>query len=79
MKSALMGALALAAVIGAPAVSLAATYQYVTTQGEIGEVIADNAAQAMVKPSDIAANSGVMLVTTEAASIPDNAQVSGVR
>ncbi len=46
----------------APTLSLAATYQYVNTSGNVSVVTADNAFQAMTV-ADIASHSGVMLVS----------------
>ena len=62
MKVLLIGAVT-AATLALPVAALAATYQYVNTQGVLVSETADNATQALTQPTDIALHSGVMLVT----------------
>lgn len=62
MKTFYVGALALAAVLAAPASSLAATYAYVNTVGEVMTVEAATPTQAIQTAPNIAVHSGVMTV-----------------
>jgi hypothetical protein len=62
MKSLLLSTIAVA-VLAIPAISFAATYQYVNTQGGLGTIVANSAEQALALPTDMDPHSGVMLVT----------------
>jgi uncharacterized lipoprotein NlpE involved in copper resistance len=63
MKKAILGTLVGAAMLAAPALSHADTYQYVNTMGTLESETADSVAQALALPTDKAADSGVILVT----------------
>jgi len=75
MKKVLIGTLAFAAVLGIPALTHAALYQYVNTSGSIETVNADTAADALTIPTDRDPHSGVALVTT--APVTTTTTVSG--
>lgn len=62
MNKLFLGALALAAVVAVPGVSLAATYAYVNTAGEVMTTEASTPNQAITTAPGIAARSGVMLI-----------------
>jgi hypothetical protein len=64
MKTLLLGALAMAATVVAPAVSLAATYAYVNTTGDVMTTDAATPSQAMMNATNIDAHSGVMLINS---------------
>lgn len=64
MKKLLLGSLALAAVIAVPGVSLAATYAYVNTAGEVMTMEASNPSTAISTAPGIHPRSGVMLIET---------------
>ena len=66
MKKLLLGSLALAAVIAVPGVSLAATYAYVNTAGEVLTMEASNATTAIATAPGIHPRSGVMLIESTA-------------
>lgn len=76
MKKLLLGSLALAAVVAIPGVSLAATYAYVNTAGEVMTMEASNASTAIATAPGIHSRSGVMLIeTTSDPVVGDNVQV----
>ncbi len=62
MKSILLSTIA-AAVLAIPAISFAATYQYVNTQGGLETVVANTAEEALELPADMDPHSGVLLVS----------------
>ncbi|KND49663.1 MAG: hypothetical protein AB203_01090 [Parcubacteria bacterium C7867-008] len=62
MKTLLFGAVALAAVVAVPGVSLAQTYAYVNQSGEVMTTDAPNANQAIMTAPNIGLHSGVMLL-----------------
>jgi hypothetical protein len=62
MKTAILSAVALVTVF-APMAAFAATYEYVNTSGTLETETATNPTQALTQPTDIAPNSGVILVT----------------
>ena len=62
MKKLLLGSLALAAVVAIPGVSLAATYAYVNTAGEVMTMEASNSTTAIATAPGIHPRSGVMLI-----------------
>lgn len=62
-KHTIVGALAVASIIAVPAITLAATYQYVDTSGNLRTETAPDASSALAGAPDIAVHSGVMLVT----------------
>ena len=62
MKSILLSTIAVA-VLAIPAISFAATYEYVNTQGGLETVVANTPAEALALPTDMDPHSGVMLVT----------------
>ncbi len=62
MKTLLLSALAMAATVAAPAVSLAATYAYVNTAGDVQTMEAASANQALTTAPGISMHSGVMLI-----------------
>lgn len=64
MKKLLLGSLALAAVVAVPGVSLAATYAYVNTAGEVLTMEASNSSTAIATAPGIHPRSGVMLIET---------------
>ena len=66
MKKLLLGSLALAAVIAVPGVSLAATYAYVNTAGEVMTMEASNSSTAISTAPGIHPRSGVMLIESTA-------------
>lgn len=62
MNKLFLGALALAAIVAAPAGAFAATYAYVNTAGEVMTMEAGSPNTALTTAPDIAARSGVMLI-----------------
>lgn len=62
MKTLLLGALALAATVAVPGISLAATYAYVNQSGEVMTTDAASANQAIMTAPNIGVHSGVMLI-----------------
>jgi len=62
MNKLFIGAFALAAIVAIPSVSLAATYAYVNTAGEVMTTEAANPNAAIMTAPGIAARSGVMLI-----------------
>jgi hypothetical protein len=64
MKTLLLSALAMAATVVAPAVSLAATYAYVNNAGDVMTMDAVSANQALMSAPGISMHSGVMLIDT---------------
>jgi len=68
MKTTLLGIAALAAVIAVPGLSLAATYAYVNTAGEVMTVEAATPNQALTT-SGIHQRSGVMLLSPSDAGL----------
>jgi hypothetical protein len=62
MKKLLLGAFALAAVVAVPGVSLAATYAYVNTAGEVMTTESATANNAIATAPGISLHSGVMLI-----------------
>lgn len=66
MNKLFLGALALAAVVAVPGVTLAATYAYVNTAGEVMTVDSTSANQALLTAPGIHARSGVMLIEVTA-------------
>lgn len=54
----------MAASVAAPAVSLAATYAYVNTAGDVMTMDASTASQALLTAPGISLHSGVMLIDT---------------
>ncbi len=76
MKKLLLGSLALAAVVAVPGVSLAATYAYVNTAGEVMTMEASNPSTAIATAPGIHSHSGVMLIqSTSDPVVGDNVQV----
>lgn len=69
MKTLILGALALAAVVAVPGVSLAATYAYVNMGGEVMTVEASTPEQAIMTAPGISTHSGVMTVTADDANV----------
>jgi hypothetical protein len=59
----LLGITAIAALAALPTASLAATYAYVNTSGEVTTVEAPDANTALATAPNIAVHSGVMLLT----------------
>ncbi len=76
MKNLLLGAVALAGVIAVPATSLAATFAYVNTAGEVMTVEAATPDSAIQTAPGIATHSGVMNVSAGDPVIGDS--VGGV-
>lgn len=66
MNKLLLGTFALAAIVAVPGVSLAATFAYVNTVGEVLTVESVTPAQAIVTAPGIHTNSGVMLIEVAA-------------
>lgn len=66
MKKLLVGALALAAVITIPGVTLAATYAYVNVSGEVMTTEASNPSSAISTAPSIHPRSGVILIENTA-------------
>ncbi|MDB5237001.1 MAG: hypothetical protein JWL88_103 [Parcubacteria group bacterium] len=64
MKTLLLSALAMAATVIAPGISLAATYAYVNTTGDVMTMDASSASQALLTAPGISLHSGVMLINT---------------
>ncbi len=62
MKTLLLSALALAATVVAPGISLAATYAYVNTTGDVQTIDAATPNQAITTAPNIAVHSGVILI-----------------
>lgn len=76
MKKLLLGSLALAAIVAIPGVSLAATYAYVNTAGEVMTMEASNPSTAISTAPGIHPRSGVMLIqSTNDPVVGDNVQV----
>lgn len=73
MKILMTTLVALASVVALPAAAFAATYQYISSGGDVMTVIAPNADTAIMTAPGIAATSGVMLVNDM-----DNALPSGM-
>jgi hypothetical protein len=63
MKTLLLSA-SVAAALAIPALSFAATYEYVNVRGGLETVTANTAAEALALPTDIDPHSGVMLVSS---------------
>ena len=77
MKTLLLGAFALAAVVSVPGLTLAQTFAYVNQGGEVMTMEAATANDALMTAPNIHARSGVMLIdTTSDPVVGDN--VSGV-
>lgn len=62
MKTLLLGAMALAATVAVPGISLAATYAYVNTAGEVMTVEAATPNAALMSAPGIHVRSGVILI-----------------
>jgi len=62
MKKILLGSLALAAIVAVPGVSLAATYAYVNTAGEVMTTESATPNGAIMTAPGISRHSGVMLI-----------------
>jgi len=62
MKTTLLGIAALAAVIAVPGLTLAATYAYVNTAGEVMTMEAATPSQALSTAPGLHVHSGVMLI-----------------
>ena len=77
MTKLFLGALALAAVVAVPGVSLAATYAYVNTAGEVMTTDAASANTALATAPGISMHSGVMLIEMNDAVVGDD--VNGVK
>lgn len=69
MKTLLLGALALAAVVAVPVATFAATYAFVNTSGEVMTVEATTADQALTTAPSLHLRSGVMLVGADDANV----------
>ena len=69
MKTLLVGALALAALVAMPAASFAATYAFVNSDGEVRTVEASSATQALTTAPNLHVHSGVMLLTDDGSDI----------
>ncbi len=69
MKNLFLGALALAALVAAPAATFAATYAYVNTAGEVMTMEASSAEQALSTAPNLHVHSGVMTVGTDDANV----------
>ncbi len=69
MKNIFLGALALAAVIAAPAGAFAATYAYVNTAGEVMTMEASSAEQALTSAPNLHVHSGVMIISADDAGV----------
>ncbi len=77
MKKLLLGAFAFAAMVAIPGVSLAATYAYVNTAGEVMTTESATPTQAMMTAPGIAPRSGVMLIEVSSDPVLDES-VGGV-
>ncbi len=77
MKTLLLGALALAAVVVVPGVSLAATYAYVNQAGEVMTTEAATPNEAITTAPNIGVHSGVMLLQSSSDPVVGDS-VSGV-
>ena len=66
MKKIFLGALALAGVLAAPALSYAQMYAYVDQAGDVRSVDAATAEAALMTAPQIDENSGVMILDSEA-------------
>lgn len=80
MKKLVIGAIT-AAALALPVITLAATgqlatYQYVSTSGQLETETAGSAEQALLQPTDIAPHSGVILVTGSPVSDPTTGPVA---
>lgn len=62
MKKVLLSVFALAAVVAVPAATMAATYAYVNTSGEVRTVEAATATAALNTAPNLGVHSGVMLI-----------------
>lgn len=69
MKNIYLGALALAAVLALPTASLAATYAYVNTAGEVMTIEAATPQAAIQTAPSISVHSGVMTVGADDANV----------
>jgi len=78
MNKLLLGALALAAVVAVPGVSLAATYAYVNEAGEVMTTSATTPNEAIITAPNISTHSGVLLIEDSADSEVVGDDVSGV-
>ncbi|MEK7080036.1 MAG: hypothetical protein AAB901_01990 [Patescibacteria group bacterium] len=78
MKTLLLGALALTAIVSLPGVTLAATYAYVNTAGEVMTTEAPTASNGLMPAPNIGVHSGVMIVDTADDSAVVGDSVSGV-
>jgi len=67
--------LATAAALAAPAISFAATYQYVDMQGYVRSQNATNPTDALTSLSTISPRSGVILVADPSQAIPEGMYV----
>jgi len=78
MKTTILGIVALAAVVAVPGLSLAATYAYVNTAGEVMTIDAATPSQAISSAPGIHMHSGVILVngTDDAALVGDDVPVN---
>jgi hypothetical protein len=63
MKTKIIGALLLSAAFVLPAVSSAATYEYVDRNGNLETLTADSSSQAIAMGANILPTSGVMLIS----------------
>jgi len=76
MKTMLIATLGLIALAGFPAETLAQMYQYVDTSGNIQDIDAANADQAIMMAPNIAPRSGVIMVMDESNTpIPESMDV----
>lgn len=72
----MIGAFALAALVGAPAATMAADYAYVNTNGEVSLVSAVNANAALMTAPNLHIHSGVMLLGSDKSIVGDD--VNGI-
>lgn len=77
MNKLLLGALALAAVVAVPGISLGAMYAYVNTSGEVMTTDATTPNEALSTAPMIHMRSGVMLIESDDAGIVGD-DVSGI-
>ncbi len=77
MKKVLLSVFALAAVVAVPAATMAATYAYVNTTGEVRTTEAASASQALMTAPNLGVHSGVMLIEDASDPIVGD-QVGGV-
>lgn len=78
MKKLLLGALAAAAMVVVPGVSMAATYAYVNTAGEVMTTEATSGEAAILSAPGIHIRSGVLLIDDASDSAVVGNDVSGV-